>query len=85
MVLHSHRWEDLLEVWVRQREVDMVREQRKQRRGGERLVQKERWGAKRDKGTLKDQRWNEMGMEPKKQLGKQEGGDKEGRESEGFN
>lgn len=60
MVLHSHRWEDLLEVWVRQREGQKERQQqeRDKRKKGERLVQKERWGAKRDKGTLKDQRWN---------------------------
>lgn len=60
MVLHSHRWEDLLEVWVRQREGQKERQQqeRDKRKKGERLVQKERWGAKRDKGSLKDQRWN---------------------------
>lgn len=48
MVLHSHRWEDLLEVWVRQRERDTRNKPQRQAEGHGRTDSK--------KGTEKDSR-----------------------------
>lgn len=66
MVLHSHRWEDLLEVWVRQRERDTRNKPQRQAEGHGRTDSK--------KGTEKDSRkGKERQQEERKKEDKEKG------------
>lgn len=53
MVLHSHRWEDLLEVWLRQRKKTMVRERLREMRKDRQQRKKKAAGRKKKNKSKK--------------------------------